>query len=434
MSLPPFQDLIRRALRTAAASRAEVPREEDEPTRRPPTRLNPFIRPGEPLTRRTLEDIRTRRLLPDPSLPSEFDDLDDLGDLGDFDDDPAPPPPPPPRPRIPFEFRNLDELFRQGQPINIGDSAQLYDALRRGQVVQLNRRVTIGVIDAATQDVFNFMMTSGQISPGTTFDVILSGGPRPGETLARHPSASRFVQLIVNPLTLHELLNRIENSQEETDAADLEPNDYLFINGSIQMVFNGGSVMGFGYSSLVVEEFEGSVNGYYIYIPPDGDCIYSCLRKIYGPSCFDRDEDDEDQRITWTETTLDSMNEDLISAGRRPFIILHQFMETGSMVPYLNMQDHPNAHCCVIAFDEDIGSGHCIHIAPTPGTPSEWKRVDRTVSKVLKVKPKQYALDKSEFMFCTPQGMVQNWQKYVCLLYTSPSPRDATLSRMPSSA
>ena len=27
-----------------------------------------------------------------------------------------------------------------------------------------------------------------------------------------------------------------------------------------------------------------------------------------------------------------------------------------------------------------------------------------------------------------------NKQLYVCLLYTSPSPRDATLSRMPSSA
>ena len=27
-----------------------------------------------------------------------------------------------------------------------------------------------------------------------------------------------------------------------------------------------------------------------------------------------------------------------------------------------------------------------------------------------------------------------NWYAYTCLLYTSPSPRDATLSRMPSSA
>ncbi len=29
---------------------------------------------------------------------------------------------------------------------------------------------------------------------------------------------------------------------------------------------------------------------------------------------------------------------------------------------------------------------------------------------------------------------VQGWDPEICLLYTSPSPRDATLSRMPSSA
>ena len=31
-------------------------------------------------------------------------------------------------------------------------------------------------------------------------------------------------------------------------------------------------------------------------------------------------------------------------------------------------------------------------------------------------------------------GIIGNIRPYVCLLYTSPSPRDATLSRMPSSA
>ena len=30
--------------------------------------------------------------------------------------------------------------------------------------------------------------------------------------------------------------------------------------------------------------------------------------------------------------------------------------------------------------------------------------------------------------------MVETFRVYICLLYTSPSPRDATLSRMPSSA
>ena len=33
-----------------------------------------------------------------------------------------------------------------------------------------------------------------------------------------------------------------------------------------------------------------------------------------------------------------------------------------------------------------------------------------------------------------PDGTLQNWLGDICLLYTSPSPRDATLSRMPSSA
>ena len=31
------------------------------------------------------------------------------------------------------------------------------------------------------------------------------------------------------------------------------------------------------------------------------------------------------------------------------------------------------------------------------------------------------------------QGLLDEWD-WICLLYTSPSPRDATLSRMPSSA
>ena len=34
----------------------------------------------------------------------------------------------------------------------------------------------------------------------------------------------------------------------------------------------------------------------------------------------------------------------------------------------------------------------------------------------------------------TLNDMVKAQDRYICLLYTSPSPRDATLSRMPSSA
>ena len=40
----------------------------------------------------------------------------------------------------------------------------------------------------------------------------------------------------------------------------------------------------------------------------------------------------------------------------------------------------------------------------------------------------------SESMAKTNDDGVLNWLSFPCLLYTSPSPRDATLSRMPSSA
>ena len=67
--------------------------------------------------------------------------------------------------------------------------------------------------------------------------------------------------------------------------------------------------------------------------------------------------------------------------------------------------------------------------------------------KVLKETPRnikefpvenEYNLSKEEVtdiaeIFSTPLTGSYNWD-YTCLLYTSPSPRDATLSRMPSSA
>ena len=50
----------------------------------------------------------------------------------------------------------------------------------------------------------------------------------------------------------------------------------------------------------------------------------------------------------------------------------------------------------------------------------------------------QAALDEIIRMNCAmmpkSKAYAQEHRKYICLLYTSPSPRDATLSRMPSSA
>ena len=55
-----------------------------------------------------------------------------------------------------------------------------------------------------------------------------------------------------------------------------------------------------------------------------------------------------------------------------------------------------------------------------PGGPFD---ADKAVSpQVLKNLNEAYNLNATE------------WEQYICLLYTSPSPRDATLSRMPSSA
>ena len=45
-----------------------------------------------------------------------------------------------------------------------------------------------------------------------------------------------------------------------------------------------------------------------------------------------------------------------------------------------------------------------------------------------------WAGDGQSFMSTSKDGTVRFYNKKSCLLYTSPSPRDATLSRMPSSA
>ena len=49
--------------------------------------------------------------------------------------------------------------------------------------------------------------------------------------------------------------------------------------------------------------------------------------------------------------------------------------------------------------------------------------------------------EKAVFMWCDKNSNVKNWSSesvivpyYYCLLYTSPSPRDPSISRMPSSA
>ena len=56
--------------------------------------------------------------------------------------------------------------------------------------------------------------------------------------------------------------------------------------------------------------------------------------------------------------------------------------------------------------------------------------LDETVLDRSKTLENYLAWESNEHLSLPPEDS----EKYTCLLYTSPSPRDATLSRMPSSA
>ena len=52
-----------------------------------------------------------------------------------------------------------------------------------------------------------------------------------------------------------------------------------------------------------------------------------------------------------------------------------------------------------------------------------WDQPDNALDAIITVGDNNY-----------PDGLAEDIETNICLLYTSPSPRDATLSRMPSSA
>ena len=64
-----------------------------------------------------------------------------------------------------------------------------------------------------------------------------------------------------------------------------------------------------------------------------------------------------------------------------------------------------------------------------------YKKID-LFGEVLEKINEEYVdeVNQSESMDSAINGLLQSLDPYSCLLYTSPSPRDATLSRMPSSA
>ena len=75
-------------------------------------------------------------------------------------------------------------------------------------------------------------------------------------------------------------------------------------------------------------------------------------------------------------------------------------------------------------WEEDIESG---------GSPAGDLTPEQEIERVLRFQNNYYKVLKQDPSTCTSASLKKAYYK-LCLLYTSPSPRDATLSRMPSSA
>ena len=76
---------------------------------------------------------------------------------------------------------------------------------------------------------------------------------------------------------------------------------------------------------------------------------------------------------------------------------------------------------------------------PMDETPQDVEHADPGVDKVLRSKrPARAEIRKMELSLILQEGaapeLIENIRQITCLLYTSPSPRDLSKSRMPSSA
>ena len=88
------------------------------------------------------------------------------------------------------------------------------------------------------------------------------------------------------------------------------------------------------------------------------------------------------------------------------------------------------------------GCGHCVDICP-----SDIMHIDETIRRAKNIEPNfcwecyscvkacpNHAIDVRGYADFAPMGHSVRVRREDCLLYTSPSPRDGLLSRMPSSA
>ena len=116
---------------------------------------------------------------------------------------------------------------------------------------------------------------------------------------------------------------------------------------------------------------------------------------------------------------------------RAPTIFSHYYA-AGARVALVTAKDKLRALLGTgLSFDEDRAicfSSQCADQA----TKSE-HGIENASTWLGRPVPEVYSAELSEFVFAAGVKILEEWNPD-CLLYTSPSPRDATLSRMPSSA
>ena len=66
--------------------------------------------------------------------------------------------------------------------------------------------------------------------------------------------------------------------------------------------------------------------------------------------------------------------------------------------------------------------------------PDKFKAVALSAGRNINLLTEQVKTYKPEVVAIEDESLIEDLKDNICLLYTSPSPRDATLSRMPSSA